>query len=146
MIEDVSESNLNELLPLIRRYQEFYGIDSICDKKNYDFFSRFGAETDIGCQFVWREAEKVVGFATVYLTFTSTITAKVAVLNDLYVLPDYRGRGVGRKLIEHCRAFARIKGAARLQWVTAPENTEAQRLYDLVNARKSSWYFYAYDV
>src|SRR5690554_7341186 len=84
MIEPVSKNNLAEVLPLIRAYQEFYKVSDISDDRNSDFFTQFGESSPAGCQFVYREEGNVVGFATVYFSFTSTITSKVAVLNDLY--------------------------------------------------------------
>jgi ribosomal protein S18 acetylase RimI-like enzyme len=144
MIEIVSKNNLSEVLPLIRAYQEFYNVAEISDKRNSEFFGQFGESSATGCQFIYREVGNVVGFATVYFSFTSTITAKVAVLNDLYTLPDCRGKGIGRKLIEHCRNYAAENGAARLQWLTAPDNKQAQKLYDSMNTNKGMWLFYSY--
>lgn len=145
MIEVVEKNNLAELLPLIRAYQEFYNVAEISDEKNTEFFAQFGESSTTGCQFIYRENGDVVGFATVYFSFTSTITAKVAVLNDLYTLPNYRGKGIGRQLIEHCRGYAANNGAVRLQWVTAPDNEQAQKLYDSMNTSKSTWHFYTYN-
>lgn len=145
MIEVVSKSNLNEVLPLIRAYQEFYKVAEISDERNLDFFSQFGESNPAGCQFVYRESGKVVGFATVYFSFTSTTAIKVGILNDLYTLPECRGKGVGRQLIEHCRSFAAKNGAARLQWVTAPDNEQSQKLYDSMSTGKSTWFFYTYN-
>lgn len=144
MIEAVSISNLKELLPLIRAYQEFYKVADISDERNEAFFSQFGVGSSAGCQFLYRSAGNVVGFATVYFSYASSITSKVAVLNDLYTLPSSRGNGVGRSLIEHCYEYAVENGAARLQWVTAFDNDKAQRLYDSIKAERSSWYFYTY--
>ncbi len=146
MIEPVSESNLDEVLPLIRGYQEFYKVAQISDERNALFFSQFGEASPKGCLFIYRELGEVIGFATVYFSFTSTIAAKVAVLNDLYTLPAHRGKGVGRGLIEHCRSYADKHGAARLQWVTAPENEQAQKLYDSIDTSKSTWHFYTYKI
>ena len=145
MIEAVSKNNLTEVLPLIRAYQEFYKVSEISDDRNSEFFAQFGKSSPAGCQFIYREAGNVVGFATVYFSFTSTIAAKVAVLNDLYTLPNCRGKGVGRQLIEHCRNYAAENGAARLQWVTAPDNEQAQKLYESLNTGKSTWHFYTYN-
>lgn len=145
MIEVVSRKNLAEVLPLIRAYQEFYKVAEISDDRNAEFFSQFGESNPSGCQFIYREAGNVVGFATVYFSFTSTITAKVAVLNDLYTLPSYRGTGIGRQLIEHCRKYAAKNDAARLQWVTAQNNEQAQKLYESLNTGKSTWHFYTYN-
>mgnify|MGYP001147849842 FL=1 len=145
MIEAVSKNNLTEVLPLIRAYQEFYKVSEISDDRNSEFFAQFGESSPAGCQFIYREAGNVVGFATVYFSFTSTIAAKVAVLNDLYTLPNCRGKGVGRQLIEYCRNYAAENGAARLQWVTAPDNEQAQKLYESLNTGKSTWHFYTYN-
>lgn len=144
MIEPVSESNLEDVLLLIAQYQDFYQVKDISSTKNRAFFSQFSVDSPFGCLFAFRDAGSVVGFATVYFTFNSTIAAKVAVLNDLYTRPEHRGKGIGRKLIEHSRAFAAQGGAARLQWVTAPDNEAAQTLYDSLETSKSTWCFYTY--
>ena len=145
MIEVVSKNNLSEVLPLIRAYQEFYKILEISDDRNSEFFSQFSESSSSGCQFAYREDGDIVGFATIYFSFTTLITAKVAVLNDLYTLPSCRGKGIGRQLVEHCHSYAAEKGAARLQWVTAPDNEQAQKLYDSLNTGKSMWHFYTYN-
>ena len=144
LIESITGNNIDELLPLIRQYQEFYKVADICDSKNRTFFSQFGEGSPLGCLFLFRQNDDVVAFATVYFSFSSTITAKVAILNDMYTLPQRRGQGIGRQLIEHCREFAEQQGAARLQWVTAPDNEPAQKLYDSLDTGKSTWHFYTY--
>jgi ribosomal protein S18 acetylase RimI-like enzyme len=145
VIEPVSTSNLPEVLPLIRAYQEFYKVAEISDAKNALFFSQFGESSNFGCQFSFRKSGEIVGFATVYFTFTSTIVSKVAVLSDLYTSPEHRGEGIGKQLIEYCHDYATRNGAFRLQWVTATNNEQAQRLYDSMNTGKSEWYFYTYN-
>ncbi|WP_460051849.1 GNAT family N-acetyltransferase [Sessilibacter sp. MAH2] len=146
MIEAVSAQTLPEVLPLIRQYQEFYKIADISDAKNAEFFAQFGEANPAGCQFLYRDNEtnRVLGFATVYLTFSSTIAAKVGVLNDLYTLAESRSKGVGRALIEHARQYAAKHGATRLQWVTAPDNSLAQALYNSLDAQQRVWHFYTY--
>ncbi len=144
MIEAISKETIDEILPLIRKYQEFYKVEDISDDKNRQFFSQFSNSNPAGCQFIYRQEQNVVGFATVYFSYTSTIAEKVAVLNDVYVLPSYQGKGIGKKLIEHCRNFAAANGSVRLQWVTAPDNTQAQKLYDSMDTSKSTWHFYTY--
>lgn len=145
MIEVVSEKNLAELLPLLREYQTFYETKDISDEKNRQFFSQFGENSPLGCQFIFRKEGEVVAFSTVYFSFSTIIAEKVAVLNDLYTCEAFREQGVGRKLIEHCNQFAKDKGAIRLQWLTSAQNVSAQHLYDSLETRKSPWYFYSYD-
>jgi GNAT superfamily N-acetyltransferase len=51
-------------------------------------------------------------------------------LEDLFVAPEARGRGLGRALIEDLVAIARQNGWRRLYWLTEIENATARRLYD----------------
>ena len=51
-------------------------------------------------------------------------------LEDLYVAPEARGRGLGRALIEDLVAIGRTRGWRRLYWLTEIENAGARRLYD----------------
>lgn len=145
MIEAVSSKNLEEVLPLIRKYQEFYKVQVIDDEKNRAFFSQFHENGSDGCLFLFRnKAGEAVGFATVYFTYVSSIPARVGVMNDLYTLPTHRGKGIGKLLINHCLEFALEKGAVRLQWLTAQDNQQAQKLYDSLNTKKSTWHVYTY--
>ncbi len=145
MIEAVSKNNIEEVLPLIRKYQEFYKITTIDDDRNKIFFSQFGESGDNGCLFLYRNDEgKPIAFATVYFTFVSSIPAKVGVMNDLYTLPEYRRKGIGRNLINHCLRFALSKGAVRLQWLTAEDNESAQKLYESLDTKRSKWIVYTY--
>ncbi len=144
MIEPVTEKNLQEILPLIRMYQEFYKIADISDSRNREFFAQFGPGSQAGCQFAFRGNGKVVGFATVYFSYTSSIARKTAVLNDLFTLPEARRQGIGRALIEHSWQYASSKGAARLQWATQVDNHTAQSLYRSIGAKESTWNIYVY--
>ena len=87
----------------------------------------------------------MLGFASVYFSFSSTIAEKVAVLNDVYTVPESRGQGIAKQLIEHCHDYARANDAVRLQWLTAEDNQPAQKLYDSMDTGKSTWHFYTYN-
>lgn len=50
-------------------------------------------------------------------------------LDDLFVDPEWRGRGVGRQLIEHLATIARERGWPSIRWITATDNATARRLY-----------------
>ncbi|MFD2252406.1 GNAT superfamily N-acetyltransferase [Pseudochelatococcus lubricantis] len=62
-------------------------------------------------------------------------------LDDLFVAPDQRGRGVGRQLIEHLASIARERGWSSVRWITANDNATARRLYDDV-AVATHWVTY----
>jgi GNAT superfamily N-acetyltransferase len=141
-IEAVAESQLERLLPLIAAYQRFYGVEEIDDGRNRAFFSGFLAPSDDGELLgAWRDGE-LLGYACLYWSFTSLIPAETVLMNDLFVVPNARGEGVGRALIEASAAAGRERGAQRLEWVTQTTNATAQRLYDSTAAERSEWIEY----
>jgi GNAT superfamily N-acetyltransferase len=135
-ITPIESEQMDALLPLIAAYQRFYEVEDVDDERNRAFFARFLAPSENGMLLgAWRDAE-LLGYACLYWTFTSLVPAEMVLLNDLYVIPESRGKGVGRTLIEASAAVARERGAHHLQWVTAPDNTTAQRLYDSTGAHR----------
>jgi GNAT superfamily N-acetyltransferase len=73
---------------------------------------------------------EVLGFANCVVHENTWETQAVCYLEDLFVTPKARGRGIGAALLEWLRNAMRAEGWARLYWVTKAENTQARRLYD----------------
>jgi GNAT superfamily N-acetyltransferase len=141
-IEPVTQEQFERVLPLVAAYQRFYEVEQIEDERNRAFFSRFLAPSDDGLLLgAWHVGE-LVGYACLYWHFTSLVPAETVLMNDLYVNPAGRRQGIGRALIEASAAVARERGAHHLEWVTAPDNETAQRLYDSTGAERSAWIEY----
>jgi GNAT superfamily N-acetyltransferase len=141
-IAPVSDEEYEQLLPLIAAYQRFYEVEEIDEERNRTFFRRFLAPSDDGLLLGARAGGRFLGYACLYWHFSSTRALETVLMNDLFVEPDARGRGVGRALIEAARDVARQRGAAHLEWATAPDNHTAQRLYDSTGAERSEWVEY----
>ncbi len=56
-------------------------------------------------------------------------------LQDLFTQAEFRGLGIGRKLIEAVYAAAALEGASRVYWLTHETNTDAMKLYDKLAER-----------
>jgi GNAT superfamily N-acetyltransferase len=142
-ITPVASAEFEQLLPLIAAYQRFYEVEQVDEERNRVFFRRFLAPSDDGLLLGARdEAGEIVGFACLYWHFSSLAAAETVLMNDLYVGAAARGEGVGRALIEASAAIGRERGAASLEWATAPDNATAQRLYDSTGAERSEWLSY----
>jgi GNAT superfamily N-acetyltransferase len=70
------------------------------------------------------------GFANFVLHSFTWSERPACLLEDLYVSPDARGHGIGRRLIEHLVLRGDAEGWARVYWHTREENSTARRLYD----------------
>lgn len=144
-IAPVGVTDLPVLLPMMRAYCDFYEVDPRDDRLIALSRALIDSPGE-GVQLLARDIESApLGFATVYWTWQTLDAGRVGVMNDLFVVPEARGRGVGRKLIEHCRGLCRKRGAGKLVWETAPDNETAQRLYESTGATPSTWLAYEID-
>jgi GNAT superfamily N-acetyltransferase len=144
-IDTVGAADLPELMPMLRAYCDFYQVDPPDERLRALVIALIDNPSD-GLQLIARDGDGTpLGFATIYWTWQTLYAARVGVLNDLFVIPASRGSGAGRALIERCRELCRERGAEKLVWETAPDNTTAQRLYDGIGAAKSTWLTYELD-
>ena len=141
-VRPIQPQELEEVLPLIAGYQTFYSAEPDVER-NRLFFSRFLQPSDEGLLLgAWVDG-RLAGFATLYWFFSSTKAADSVLMNDLFVREDVRGSGIGRALIEGALDETRRRGAAHLEWFTAPDNLKGQRLYDSIpGASRSTWFAY----
>jgi GNAT superfamily N-acetyltransferase len=144
-IAPIALSEYGELLPLIAAYQRFYEVEDIDEERNHRFFRRFIGPSDAGLLLGARSGGNLVGYACLYWHFSSTLARETVLMNDLFVVAERRGEGVGRALIEASLGVAHERGAAELEWQTAPDNHTAQRLYDSTGAARSTWLTYELD-
>jgi GNAT superfamily N-acetyltransferase len=75
------------------------------------------------------------GYAIYFSTFSSFTGRAGLWLDDLYVLPQFRKRGLGRQLIEAVARLAAERGCARFEWVALDWNTRALEFYRGLGAR-----------
>jgi GNAT superfamily N-acetyltransferase len=145
-VRPLREEELEDVLPLIAGYQRFYEAEPD-DDRNRRFFRRFIAPNDEGLLLgAWVDG-RLVGFATIYWTHSSTRADDIGLMNDLFVAEGVRGGGVGRALIRATAEAARAAGKAHLEWFTATDNARAQRLYDsMPEAERSAWLAYEIDL
>lgn len=70
-----------------------------------------------------------VGYALVSKTFSHEAGGTVWWLEELYILPEYRGKGLGRSYFDFIEKAASENGVRRLRLEVEPDNTRAAKLY-----------------
>jgi GNAT superfamily N-acetyltransferase len=140
----VGESDLADLLPLMRGYCDFYEVEP-SDEALLGLARALIADPEHeGVQLIARDGGDgtPLGFATVYWLWSTSRAARIGLMNDLFTAPAARRRGVGEALIGACLDAVRERGAVLLQWQTAPDNHTAQALYERVGGIREQWYDY----
>ena len=83
------------------------------------------------------------GFAVWFKTYSTWQSKNGLYLEDLYVTPDHRGAGVGKKLLRHLARVAVEEGCGRFEWSVLDWNAPAIRVYDAIGAEpKPEWIRY----
>jgi ribosomal protein S18 acetylase RimI-like enzyme len=80
--------------------------------------------------FLAGDAGSPLGFTQLYPSFTSSGMTRIFILNDLFVAPQARGRGIATALLRRAAEFATSEGAVRLTLSTATDNRTAQAVYE----------------
>ena len=142
-IEPVTERDIDELLPLMQAYCDFYEAAPSDDELTGMVLELLEEPEVEGVQLIARDEDgRAVGFATIFWSWSTLQARRIAVMNDLFVAPEARGSGAAEALIEACRAEARARDAVRLAWQTATTNERAQRVYERVGAERAEWIDY----
>lgn len=81
------------------------------------------------------DGSRLVGIVHFLYHYSCWTVGPYCYLQDLFTVPDSRGHGAGRALIEAVYAAARQAGASRVYWLTHETNAEAMVLYNKVADR-----------
>lgn len=144
-VRQATSADLDQVAPLFDAYRQFYRLPP-----NPPLARSFLAERlSLGDStiFLAEDGGTALGFAQLYPLFSSTATVpgRLWLLNDLYVVPESRGRRVGYALMERARALGLASGARGLFLQTARDNTTAQRLYESLGYRRDD-HFLVYEL
>jgi len=121
-------SELEELAHLFDGYRVFYEQPS--DLARARSFLNDRMRNGDSVIFLARCDDEAVGFIQMYASFSSVSTARLWILNDLFVSPTARRLGVARALINFAVDWAAANGAVRLILETARNNFPAKTLYE----------------
>ena len=89
------------------------------------------------------EPDRPLGFALFFHTFSTFLGQPGLYLEDLFVIPEARGRGVGKALLAQLARLALERGCGRVEWAVLDWNLPAIRFYDSLGARPNEeWTVY----
>ncbi|MBE2211397.1 MAG: GNAT family N-acetyltransferase [Xanthomonadaceae bacterium] len=132
--------DVDALVPLFDAYRQFYDQPSDMTRARNWLRARIGANESV-VLLVERDGQ-ALGFAQLYPMYSSVQTARIWVLNDLYVVPEERRLGAATALLKAAIEYARDDGARRLQLETGRRNLAARALYQAAGWQEddTQWY------
>src|SRR5881409_1248879 len=89
---------------------------------------------------ICRRGGAPVGFALYFFTYSTFVGRPTLYLEDLFVLPEERGRGAGRALLGELARIAVRRGCGRLEWAVLDWNKNSIRFYKRLGAQlRKEW-------
>lgn len=89
------------------------------------------------------EGRDPAGFALFFHNYSTFLTRPGLYLEDLFVFPRFRGRGLGKRLLAHLARIAVERRCGRFEWAVLDWNNDAIRVYEAVGAKPmSDWTTY----
>ncbi len=76
----------------------------------------------------------IVGFALFFHNFSTFVGRKGLYLEDLFIVPEKRGKGYGRQLLQHLARLAVERNCGRMEWICLDWNENALRTYRSIGA------------
>jgi GNAT superfamily N-acetyltransferase len=128
-IRPAREDEIDELMPLMHAYCEFYETDPP-DEGVIEMLRTLITDPSQGAVFIARDGDRAIGVATLDWKWSSLKGARVGYLEDLFVDPESRGSGTADALIRACADRCRELRMPALLWATMPDNHRAQKVYN----------------
>jgi GNAT superfamily N-acetyltransferase len=92
----------------------------------------------LGRLFVLKVDGNITGMANALITISTAEGGRVLLLEDVIVKAEYRGAGLGRQLVEHVLAWARVEGMSRVTLLADKDNASALGFYQRMGFHHSA--------
>jgi ribosomal protein S18 acetylase RimI-like enzyme len=141
-IRQATLDDLDLVAPLFDAYRQFYQQSPDLPLAHAFLQARLGAGESL--VYLAEDEEAALGFVQLYPLFSSTAPrpGRIWLLNDLYVVPAARGRGVARRLMDRARQLAEETDAGAIELATARSNATAQALYESLGYRRDEQFLH----
>ncbi|HXU52474.1 MAG TPA: GNAT family N-acetyltransferase [Casimicrobiaceae bacterium] len=133
-IAPATPADLPDIHALIRALAEYEKLAAICTGTREALGEALFGAHPAADVLVARVDGAVAGFALFFPTFSTFLAQRGLWLEDLFVVPAMRGRGVGRALLAAVAGVARERRCGRLEWAVLDWNAPAIGFYEGLGA------------
>ena len=129
-----TESDVGTILDLIRELSVYEKLEHMVSGDEAMLHAGlFGKTPSCECV-IARDNDGPIGFALYFTTFSTFLCKSGLYLEDLFVIPAARGRGVGKAMLKHLANLAGKRGCGRFEWRVLDWNTPSIEFYKSLGA------------
>jgi GNAT superfamily N-acetyltransferase len=127
-IKIASISDLDILLPLVREFHEFEDL-SISEHQRENSLKTLLECAELGGILLIYYSSKIVGYIALCFSYSIEFSGKDAFIDEFYIKPEFRGKGLGKQTLEFIKITAKERGIRALHLEVARTNTTAHKIY-----------------
>jgi GNAT superfamily N-acetyltransferase len=133
-IDRATPADVPTLHALIRELAEYERLGHEVKGTEDDLRSTLFADNSHVHAVIAREGDRPIGFALYFFNYSTFLARPGLYLEDLFVVPDQRGRGAGKLLLQQLAKIALERGCGRMEWSVLDWNEPAKGFYHSLGA------------
>jgi GNAT superfamily N-acetyltransferase len=133
-LRPAAPADLPAITGLIRELAEFEQLSHLVQTTPELLHPHLFGERPVAEAVVAESEDRVVAFALFFTNFSTFLARPGLYLEDLYVQPACRGRGIGQAMLAHLAGLALQRGCGRFEWSVLDWNENAIRFYEKMGA------------
>jgi GNAT superfamily N-acetyltransferase len=133
-IRPATAADIPELLRLIRELAVYEKLEHMAAGTGEQLHEALFGRRPAAEAMVAEADGRAVGFALYFWTFSTFLCKPGLYLEDLFVEPEYRGRGIGKGLLQHLATLVVERGGGRFEWRVLDWNEPSIKFYESLGA------------
>ena len=143
IIRAAGEDDVPVILALIKELAEYENLSHEVEATDANIRQSLFGDRPLAEALIGENQGVPISFALFFYNFSTFLGKAGIYLEDLYVKPQYRRNGFGRRMLAHIARLAKERNCARFEWSVLDWNEPAIRTYDRLNARPmKEWILY----
>ncbi len=146
-IRFATEADVPLILALIKELADFEKLSHEVSATEEDLREQLFGPRRFGEVLIGETEGKPAAFALFFHNFSTFLARPGIYLEDLFVCPEFRGRGFGRRMLSYVARIARERICGRFEWAVLDWNKRAMNFYEKLGARPmmAKWTLYRMD-
>jgi GNAT superfamily N-acetyltransferase len=133
-ISAAKEADIPEILELVRELAVYEKLTHLLVATEAGYWECLFGKHPVAEALMARKGKEAVGYAIFFRNFSTFLGKPGIYLEDIFVLPSHRGKGIGKKMLATVAAIAQERGCGRLEWSVLDWNTPSIDFYRSLGA------------
>lgn len=142
-IESIKHTNFNEFLFLVDKLAEYEKLTPPDNEAKIRLREDGISKNPKYEAFLGKKDNRYISYVIFFMSYSSFLAKPVLYLEDIFVLNEYRKKGIGQKLFKFIVSLAKERDCGRIEWHVLDWNQPGIKFYKKNNAKHlSNWLYY----